>query len=312
MGSSACLAPEIRGWTAPAPRPYKHVAASGDMMTEPETHIPVDSDHAPECVESDAVRTPESDSSYRQCDWSVELTGDHMDLGNLASAGNGSDYFRVWGGVDDWHDCPSDRYFFNTLYLEGVENEEVIWQLTYELLEIFNSATEFFCLGARKQSVQSIMHKDLPITFQPKANVVSRIGRPRRMSPRKWQQHMADASRVSPRLVLLILATENDDIYTMLKYFSLPGSWTTYYKVLETMETLARKKGFSVPVTKAARARFTNTANNFDISGYDARHGMMPKGKDNPVDPMTLKEGHAFITDFCKSYLKLAYPEFFS
>ncbi|KAB0498260.1 hypothetical protein [Pseudomonas lini] len=252
------------------------------------------------------------EAPYKQAEWSVELTGDHKDLEALANAGSRSDYFRIWGGVDDWHDCPNDRYYFNTLYFEGLRDEEVVWQLTYELLGIFNSTAEFFSLDAWKQSVRTIRYRDSPISFRPKANVLRLIGRPPRMSHRKWRKHLADASLVSPRFVLVILATEKEDIYMMLKYFSEPGSWSTYYKVMETMETLARQKGFSVPVAKTAKSRFTNNANNFDVVGYDARHGLMPKGKDNPVEPMTLEEGHVFITGFCKSYLNLAYPEFFN
>ncbi|WP_447754545.1 hypothetical protein [Pseudomonas nicosulfuronedens] len=248
----------------------------------------------------------------RQGHWSVELTGDHMDLGGLAHAGSKSDYFFIWGGVDDWHDCPNDRYYFNTLYFEGVRDEEVVWQLTYELVGIFNSATEFFSLNACKQSIRTISYRDRPIPFRPKADVLRLLGRPPRMSQRKWRKHLADALMASPRLGLVILATEKKDIYMMLKYFSEPGSWSTYYKIMETMETLARQKGFSIPVAKAAKSRFTNNANNFDVVGYDARHGLMPKGKDNPVEPMTLEEGHFFITGFCKLYLNQVYPEFFN
>lgn len=299
------LAPQISGWSAPAPL-TERIAASGDTMTEPQADFPEGSDQEHELVMPVAV------STYKQGDWSVELKGDHMDLGNVATAGSRSDYFRVWGGVDDWHDCPSDRYFFNTLYFEYARDEETIWQMTYELLDILNSTTEFFSLEAWKQSVVAIRHKDVPITFRPKAKVVALIGRPARMSYHKWRQHMDDALKSSPRLALLVLATEKEDIRTMLKYFSVPGSWSTYYKILETMETLARKnKGVSVPVSRAERSRFTNSANNFEVVGIDARHGMMPHGRENPVEPMTLEEGHAFITGFCKSYLNLVYPEYF-
>ncbi|MFD2883255.1 hypothetical protein ACFS4T_11890 [Pseudomonas lini] len=90
-------------------------------------------------ITKQALRPP-----YKQAEWSVELTGDHKDLEALANAGSRSDYFRIWGGVDDWHDCPNDRYYFNTLYFEGLRDEEVVWQLTYELLGIFNSTAEFF------------------------------------------------------------------------------------------------------------------------------------------------------------------------
>lgn len=282
------------------------------MMTEPQIDIPEGRDQEHECVEPDVLRLTQTEPTYNQADWSVELKGDHMDLGNLSIAPGRSDYFRVWGGVDDWNDCPSDRYFFNTLYFEAARNEEVIWQLTHELVEIFNSTTEFFSLGAWKQSVHEIRYKDVPITFRPKAKVVKLIGRPASMSHRKWQQHMTDAFQSCPRLALLVLATEKEDIRIMLKYFSEPGSWAIYYKVLETMETLARKnKGTSVPVKRAEKSRFTNNANNYEVVGIDARHGMMPQGKENPVEPMTLEEGHAFITGFCKSYLNLVYPEFF-
>lgn len=250
------------------------------------------------------------DSPFKQADWEVELKGNAQDLYGLTRGGGTPDYFRIWGGVDDWNDCPSDRYSFNSLYFEGQHDPEVIWQLAYELVSLFNGASELFEIRSRKQVIRSINFCGKPVRFREQARVISLLERPP-MSQRKWTEHLSKAMQKSPRLALLILATENEDIYMMLKYLGFEPSWSNYYKLLETMETHAKLKGATIPGTAAARERFTNNANNFSLVGYDARHGLKPVGKKNTGAVMSIEQAHEFITGICKAYLNTVYSEYF-
>lgn len=251
------------------------------------------------------------EARYKQEDWEVELAGDSQDLYRISTRGGSSDYFRIWGGIDHHNDCPSDDYSFNSLYFNGQRDPEVIWQLAYELVSIFNGASELFYLQARKQTIREIYFLGKPVRRRHQARVIALLGRPG-IHQHRWEEQLVEALQISPRLGLLVLATENEDIYMMLKYLGFEASWSNYYKLLETMETHAMLKGLKIPGTKAARKRFTNNANNFSLVGYDARHGLQKLSeRENTETPMSLQEAYAFITSQCKGYLNTVYPQYF-
>ncbi|QUG93143.1 hypothetical protein GR140_30740 (plasmid) [Pseudomonas putida] len=251
------------------------------------------------------------EAPFKQADWEVELAGNGQDLYDLTGRGGSSDYFRIWGGIDHQNDCPSNDYSFNSLYFDGQRDPEVIWQLAYELVNIFNGASELFSFQAKKQSVREIYFQGKRVSRRQQARVIELLGRPR-MHQHKWEEQLGKAMQMSPRLALLVLATENEDIYMMLKYLGFEASWSNYYKLLETMETHAKLKEKEIPGSKAERGRFTNNANNFSLVGYDARHGLKAlSDRPNTETAMSLQEAHAFITGRCKGYLNTVYPEYF-
>ena len=51
-------------------------------------------------------------------------------------------YVNIYGGIDDWLDCPNDDFRMTTLYCEGESDAEVIWQLGYELISLFIAVPE--------------------------------------------------------------------------------------------------------------------------------------------------------------------------
>lgn len=249
---------------------------------------------------------------FKQEDWEVELTGDGVDLYGMTGRGGSPDYFRIWGGTDHQNDCPSYDYSFNSLYFNDQRDPEVIWQLAYELVNIFNGARELFSFRSSKQSIQDIYFLGQRVRHRQQARVIALLGRPH-MFQHQWEEQLGKALQISPRLGLLILATENEDIYMMLKYLGFEASWSNYYKLLETMETHAKLKGKEIPGAKAERGRFTNNANNFSLVGYDARHGLKALSeRENTESVMSLQEAHAFITGRCKGYLNTVYPQYFN
>jgi hypothetical protein len=248
-------------------------------------------------------------ASIEQGDWEVEIDGNGQDLKSMDGRGGFTDYFRIWGGTDYLHDCPTTDYSFNSLYFYGRQDNEV-WQLAYELLSLFNGASELFKFKAHRPIIRGIKFRKRPLPFREPEQKLALLGRPP-LRHDQWEKELSNASP-TPRLRLLVLATENEDIYMMLKYLGFEASWSNYYKLLETMETHAKLKGKEIPGTKAERGRFTNNANNFSLVGYDARHGLKTlSDRQNTETAMSLQEAHAFITGRCKGYLNTVYPEYF-
>lgn len=83
----------------------------------------------------------------------VLLNGDPQEIRQLlgtASITSGS------GGVDDWNDCPSDDFRFNSNLFEG-QTQEGVWQITYELLSLFNGASTLLEREPYKLSIYKIL-----------------------------------------------------------------------------------------------------------------------------------------------------------
>lgn len=102
---------------------------------------------------------------------------------------------------------------------------------------------------------------------------------------------------------LVSLACEYQDAYHLVKLFEQKGGWTTYYKILETIESYTAKYGLTVPVDKKIQKSFELTANNFSISGFESRHGFKQQAKEIKTASLTIEESYAFISGYAKWYL---------
>lgn len=87
----------------------------------------------------------------------------------------------------------------------------------------------------------------------------------------------------------------------------MPESWTTYYKLMEAVETFAKDRGVELEIVKNERKAFTNTSNNFSRSGFDSRHGFKEVTKKNNTSAMSLEDGYSFVTKMTKTYIKKVY-----
>ena len=107
-------------------------------------------------------------------------------------------------------------------------------------------------------------------------------------------EELLEASRQDRRLQL-VLSIWADPIRT----------WPRLYRLLEELETvLGQKVHVAGLCTKSERGRFTQTANNAEIAGKDARHGT---GKfDPPKDPMSLAEATDFVRGVIVAVLRQA------
>jgi len=238
-------------------------------------------------------------------DWEFMLDGNTQEFRQRASE-TGSDYFNIYGGVDDWLDCPNDDFRMTTLYCENETDPDVAWQVGYELISLFNGASILFRKEYRKASIYKLLHKGTPVSFAANRGTTGLLGKPP-VSQDRIRREYENGSRSSIKFSLMHLATEHKDAYFILKYLDMEASWTTYYKLMEAIETFANEKNIELGTSKKTRRSFTNTANNFSLSGFDSRHGFKELAKQNNTESMSIEEGHAFVSSMAKEYLQKAY-----
>jgi hypothetical protein len=236
--------------------------------------------------------------------WEFLLDGDTQDFRSLSER-PGTLYFNIYGGIDHWHDCRNDDFRMTTLYCQGVTDPTVAWQVGYELLSFFNGASALFRYGYQKASINKLLHDGREVNYVAQMSVKALLG-PAPISRYQINQQITNSATTSPRYPLLHLATENQDVVMILKYFNMEPGWVTYYKILEAVEEFAKARRVNLGVDAGARKAFTNTANNFSLSGFDSRHGFKEVVKENKTRAMSLEEAHEFIFNVVKNFLSKA------
>ena len=239
-------------------------------------------------------------------DWEFILNGDEREFRRLSREA-GSFYFNIYGGVDHWLDCPNDDFRMTSLYCEGESNPEVIWQLGYELVSLFNGASILFSKNYRKTSIIELLHNEIPVNYVSPNGGCALLGKPSGFNQQRIDKEYENGSKSKIKFPLIHLATENKDIYFILKYLDMSESWTTYYKLMESVETFAKDKGIKLETVEEQRTAFTNTSNNFSLSGFDSRHGFKEVIKQNNTSIMSIDEGYNFVSKMAKIYIKKAY-----
>ena len=237
--------------------------------------------------------------------WEFMLNGDTQEFRQLSTEPC-TDYFNIYGGVDHWLDCPNDDFRMSTMYCEGETDPETVWQVGYELISIFNGTSILFNRDYRKASIFRLVHNEREINHQPQLGSTALMGKPT-FPQARLDEELSNARKTNIKLQLLHFATENKDVYFILKYFDMEPGWVTYYKLLEAIEHFAAEKKIYLNTIEDKRKSFTNTANNFSLSGFDSRHGFKEVTKLNKTPAMKLEEGYSFVSDMAMRYLKLAY-----
>lgn len=233
------------------------------------------------------------------------LNGDPQEFRQRASE-IGSYYFNIYGGIDHWLDCPNDDFRMTTLYCENETDPNVVWQVGYELISLFNGASILFRKGYRKASIFKLLYKESPVDLMPSRGAAALLGKPP-VSQHRINEEYENGAKSNIKFSLMHLATENKDVYFILKYLDMESSWSTYYKLMEAIETFTKKKDVELNTSKKERKRFTNTANNFSLSGFDSRHGFKEAVKKNNTESMSIDEGYNFVTSMAKAYFQKAY-----
>lgn len=233
--------------------------------------------------------------------WEFLLDGDTQDFRSLSEL-PGTSYFSIYGGIDHWNDCRNDDFRMTTIYCEGESDPFVVWQIGYELLAFFNGASALFRYNYPKASIAALLYNGREMKHFSHQPVNALLG-PAPISRYRINEQITRSAKSSPKFPLIHLATENADVAMILKYLDMEHGWVTYYRILEAVEGFAQAKGVDLQIDRAERTAFTNTSNNFSLSGYEARHGFKEVLKTNKTKAMTLGEAHKFIFDVVKSFL---------
>ncbi|KAA8739125.1 hypothetical protein FE275_19360 [Pseudomonas koreensis] len=233
-------------------------------------------------------------------DWEFWLTGNSFDLRGMSES-VGTRYFNVYGGVDHWNDCKNDDFRMNTIYTKGEEDPILVWQIGYELVSLFNGAAFLFDQHHRKVGIEALVKGESKVDYCPHYQKLALLGKPD-LNQHQINQEILNV-KDNARLLLLHQGTENKNFYMLLKYLDMPATWSNYYKILETVETFAKQDSVDLQTNKTQREKFASTANNYDLAGFDARHGFKAIAGVNKEKSMTLDQAYIFISSVVKKYL---------
>lgn len=233
--------------------------------------------------------------------WEFWLNGDIRYLRPFSSSQSNL-YFNIFGGIDYYNDCENDDFRFTSVYFEEEDDPEVVWQIGYELSGLYNGISSIITEENRKLSLVELLHNGSKTLKVPRRKVSALLGKPN-ISNSLYIEEFKRAKKSDVRFLMINLATEREDVYLILKYFDVKGNYVNYYKALETLESLSRKTGIPIIVDSKMRKAFTNTANNYTLSGLNSRHGFKEIIKENKTPVMELPEAHSFIASIAKQYL---------
>jgi hypothetical protein len=234
--------------------------------------------------------------------WEFLINGDHRLLRPFSEFQENY-YFNVTGGIDHWHDCMNDDFRLTSAYFESEDDEELVWQIGYELISLFNGISLIFDKNFRKLEIDSLLKNEKNVSKVNKLHIMSLLGEPSKLNQYVIEKEFQKLCRSDARLLMVNLATEREDVYLLLKYFDLAHDWVNYYKILESVEAFSKASGISITVDKKSRSAFTNTANNYQFSGLHSRHGFKKTIKENKTTALTLSQAHDFIAGIAKEYL---------
>lgn len=238
--------------------------------------------------------------AYSNNDWEFLLNGSPNDLWSLSKS-QSSHYFHIYDVPDHLLDCDVNDYRMKTIYCNNETDLETVWQIGYELISLFNGAARFMNVNFRKLEIDRLWNKEQDAEYRPNQNLIGMLGKPD-LPHHQIAEEMCRTNN-DDRLAFLNLATENEDVYLLLKLFDLEPSWINNYKIMETVESLAKREDLDLDICKSTRKSFTNVANNFSISGFDSRHGFKQVVKENKTPVLTLDDANIFIRDVAKSYV---------
>lgn len=234
--------------------------------------------------------------------WEFLLEGGSYSLLDSMSSFSNSIYFRVYEELDFMNDCSVQDYRFTSVYCDDESDSDTVWQIGYELVSLFNGANRLLDKDFRKIRIDQLWLNGNRQKFCENYRICGLLGKP--YDPDNVVSAEFQRSQPDITFKLLIKATEDEGFYLLLKYFDMEQNWATYYKILETVEELSKKKGQKLYVASGERKRFTDAANNYSLTGIHSRHGFKEQIKKRKKTPMVLDEAHDFIRDLAKRYVQ--------
>lgn len=223
------------------------------------------------------------------------------------------------------HDCPSGDYRFNTLHCNGISDPELAWAIGLELINILRGLFTIF-YGEEERSffkIERMIDEASPAHTYPNSTLGHNINikpqiykslRDNLIINLDYKERLLYEKNTKSNVFnsSLYLAQENIGVYLLLKYFSEPLTWSSLYKIMETLDTLEKNhdKGWKNTYTATDKRKFTNPANNYSLIGIDSRHGFKPDSMSaNTSTAMTLIEAKNMFIESVKSYLNFKLNE---
>ena len=223
------------------------------------------------------------------------------------------------------HDCPSDDHRFNTLHCNVVNDADSAWVIGLELVSLLRGLVTIFDGESQQRFVKiekmideanpakTYPNHDLNFDVNISPQLYKKLG-DNLMINLSFQERQEYKNNAKNNIFsgLLFIAQQNIGVYLLLKYFSEPLTWSSLYKIMETLETLEalHDKAWKRTYSKADRTKFTNPANNYSLIGIDSRHGFkLDSLKENTGSSMSLIEAKQMFIDCTKSYLNFKFNE---
>jgi hypothetical protein len=217
---------------------------------------------------------------------------------------NSSEYFHVYGGVNDYLDCKNDDFFLkSSLFPTGGRGDNPRQVKFFELLlngskNILNFRNPYAV--KIQYSRHDKFHSSIPAS--PELFHVTHIDR----------QEFAKTEKLAR---LAIFSLVDDKISHVLQVASFGNNFINLFKILETIKAdeEAKKNGFILSSEEISQIkRFDYTANSPAVIGIYARHGVDEK-KFKPAKtlvPMSLAEGHQYVSSIFIRYINSKYNHY--
>ncbi len=223
-----------------------------------------------------------------------------------------SDYFAVFGGIDEVHDCPNnDFYFMSKLFpkeplVDGREDKIAVAQ-TNRKAKFFELLLQgSLAMHSLESWPLSIGRGDSGLFVDPLAFQVSTLDERQFRATESLARHA-------------VLATAVPDYAYLLLTLQMGNNWSNWFKVVESIASeypspTKKVPGASPPnalrLGEDERKRFDYTANNPNVSGLQSRHGRNGWGTASKIKPMTFEEGHGLVRRLMLGYAEQKCSEF--
>lgn len=229
-----------------------------------------------------------------------ELHWNPMILRNSKS----SDYFHVYGGINDHLDCMNDDFFMkSSLFLKDGRGANPGCVKFFEVL--LNGSKNILAFENNYSiEIRYVRHDKLSSSWpvNPEIFYLSHIRK----------QEFAKTEQLAR---LAIFSLVDDKVSHILQVASLGNNFINLFKILETIKAdeESKENGFSLSAEEMGELkRFEYTANSPAVIGIYARHGVDER-KFKPAKtliPMGLAEGHEYIKSIFIRYVNNKYQNY--
>ncbi|MFN7156423.1 MAG: hypothetical protein ACK4OE_22360 [Acidovorax sp.] len=215
-----------------------------------------------------------------------------------------SDYFHIYGGVNDYLDCINDDFFLkSSLFMKNGRGANPGKVKFFELL--LNGSKNILTFENHYAVKIKYTRHDKFYSATPVNAEIFHLSHLQRQEFSKTEQLAR----------LAIFSLVDDKVSHILQVASLGNNFINLFKILETIKAdeNSKESGFALSAEEMGELkRFEYTANSPAVIGIYARHGVDEK-KFKPAKtlvPMSLAEGHKYISSIFIRYINSKYQNY--